>query len=135
MYCSDRWQLLRSQHAMGNDVVSEPSTLPGRFRTLFIALWQANVSNQFNIVSIFPMCFNLWNTRVPVQSNSFACMTSHRRTQECWRVLVLVHRSAEEMHFVCKQRRQLPAYQCISIFRSCAQCALIAPPAGSRFDV
>jgi len=28
----------KSQHAMGNDVVSEPSTLPGRFRTLFIEM-------------------------------------------------------------------------------------------------
>ena len=29
--------VLRSQHALGNDVVSEPSALPRRFRTLFIA--------------------------------------------------------------------------------------------------
>lgn len=29
--------LLRSQHALGNDVVSKPSTLPGRCRTLFMA--------------------------------------------------------------------------------------------------
>lgn len=134
-YRSDQqqWLFLRSQHAMGNDVVSEPSTLPGRFRTLFIALWQANASTEFNIL------FNIFTVFrvVPSLAVQNKLLRMHDQSQEDRRVFQsdcfggVSMGEPQEMHFVCKQRRQLPLG--ISKYLSCAL-IIGGPPAGDKFD-